>query len=67
VLLIDGVHKLVDVVIANPTQDDLVSWAIISHRVITIVVIQANDGLYQDRFLVDMFLLLIVEVFKCLH
>jgi hypothetical protein len=33
VLLVDGVHMLVDVVIADPTQVDLVSHAIFFHEV----------------------------------
>jgi hypothetical protein len=31
------------------------------------VVIQAKEGLYQDRCLVNLFFLLVIEIFKCLH
>ncbi len=57
-LLIDGVHMLV---IVNLTQVDLVLW------VVVIVTTQAKDGLYCNRFPMDMFLFLIVKVFECLH
>jgi len=43
VLSIDGVGTLPNVVIANPTQVDLVSWAVISCEVIVTVVAQVKD------------------------
>jgi hypothetical protein len=67
VLLINGVHTLVDVVIVDPTQVDLISWATISCGVATLVVTQANDGFYWDRFSTDIFFPLVVKVFRCLH
>ncbi len=42
-LSIDGVHTLVDVVIIEPTQTGLVSWATFSHGVVAIVAAQAKD------------------------
>jgi hypothetical protein len=41
---------LVNVVIANPTQIDLVSQATLSHGVVMTIVIQAKDGLYRNQF-----------------
>ncbi len=66
-LLIGGVRTLANVVIVNPTQVDLVSWDVISHGVATIVVLQEKDGFYHDRFPTDMFILLTIKVFRCLH
>jgi hypothetical protein len=46
VLLVDGVHTLTNVVIANPTQVDLVSQVALFHGVAMIVAAQVKDGLY---------------------
>jgi hypothetical protein len=48
VLLIDGVYTLANVVIANPTQVDLVSEVVISCEVIVIVVVQVKDDFYHN-------------------
>ncbi len=66
-LSINGVHTLAYVVITNPIRVDLVSWAVFFHGVTTTIAIQAKDGLYCNRFPMDMFLYLVVEVFGCLH
>jgi len=58
---------MVNIVIADPTQVDLVSWIVLSCGVAAIVTVQAKEGFYHDQFLVDMFFLLDVEVFGCLH
>jgi len=67
VLLVDGVHTLVNIVIADPTQVDLVSRIVFSCGVVAIAEVQAKEGFYRYQFLLDMFLLLDVEVFGCLH
>jgi hypothetical protein len=67
VLLVDGVCTLLNVVIANPTQVDLMLCAALSRGVATIVVTQAKNGLYYDQFLSNMFFTLDIEVFRCLH
>jgi hypothetical protein len=61
VLSVDGVHTLVEVVIIDITRVDCF-WG-----VVTIITALAKDGFYHDRFPMDMFLRLMVEVFKCLH
>jgi len=66
VLLVDDVYTLTDVVIGDSTRIDLISWTIIFHGVVAIVATQASDDIYHDQLLVDMFLLLVVKVFKCL-
>jgi hypothetical protein len=58
---------LIDVIIVNPTQVDLISLVVLSHGVVVIVVSQAKDGFYYDRFLVDLLFPLVVEIFGCLH
>ncbi len=67
VLLVDNVYTLVDVVIVNPIRIDLVLEVVFSHGVVTIVVVEVKDDFYCNRFPMDMFVLLVVEVFGCLH
>jgi hypothetical protein len=67
VLSVDGVHTLVEVVIIDITRVDLVSQVACFGGVMTIITALAKDGFYHDRFPMDMFLCLTVEVFKCLH
>ncbi len=70
-LLINIVHALVNVVIANSTRIDLVSQATLSHGVVVTITIQAKDGLYRDQFPTTCFSLSLwkfqLEVFGCLH
>jgi len=67
VLSIDGIHTLVNVVIANPTQIDFgiigssFSWVVMT------LVAQVKEGLYRDHYLVDMFLPFVIKVFGSLH
>jgi hypothetical protein len=65
-LLVYGVCIFVDV-IANPTWVDLVSWVVLSCGVAMIIMVHVKDGLYRNRFPMDMFILLMIEVFKSLH
>ncbi len=67
VLSIDGVRMLAYIIIIDPTSDDLVLRATFSYKVIVIVATQVKDALCHDRFLMDMFLPLVVEDFRCLH
>ncbi len=66
-LLIDGVYTLVNFVIVKTTQVDLVLRAIISCGVIVIFAAQVKDDSYHDRFMTNMFLPRVVDVFECLH
>ncbi len=63
----DGICTLGDVVIVDPTRADLVSWAALSHKVVTIMVAHVKEGFYHDCYLTDVFLPLVIEVFGCLH
>jgi hypothetical protein len=67
VLSIDGVRTLANVVIIDPIRVDLASRIVLSHGIVVTVVAQAKDGFYRDRFPTNMFLLLAIEVFECLH
>jgi hypothetical protein len=66
-LLIDDIHTLIDVVIANPTQADLVSWMALSHGVVVTLVAQVKEGLYHDCHSTYVFFPLAIEVFGCFH
>jgi hypothetical protein len=63
VLLVDGVHTLIDVIIADRVQVDLVSRVVFFCGVATIVVVQVKDDFYCDRFSIDMFSPLIMDVY----
>ncbi len=65
-LLVNGVHMFANV-IADPTHVGLVLQVVISHGVVMTVANQAGDGLYRNQFPLGMFILLAMEVFKCLH
>jgi hypothetical protein len=54
-------------VIANPIHVGLVSQVVLSHGVVATIAVQVEDGLYHNRFPLGMFILLVMEVFKCLH
>jgi len=58
VLLVNGVCTLANVVIANPTQVDLVSRAIFFHGVTMIVVTQAKEWFLSQLVLSE-------HVFPC--
>jgi hypothetical protein len=60
-----GKHS--DIVFTNLTRVDLVLWIVISHGVVMTIATQAKEKIYHNQFLMDMFILLIIEVFKCLH
>ncbi len=63
-LLVNGVHTLINVVIVDLIQIDLVSQ-VLFHEVATTIAAQSKDGLYCDRFSTKMFIFVIV--FRCLH
>jgi hypothetical protein len=58
---------LANVVIIDPIRIDLDSWATLSRGVVMIAIVQAKDGFYCNWFLTNIFLLLSIEVFECLH
>jgi hypothetical protein len=55
-LSIEDIHTLADVVIAKPTQADLISCVISSCGVAMTMVAHAKEGFYHNRHLVDVFL-----------
>jgi hypothetical protein len=64
VLLVDGVRMLVDNVITNPTRINLISRVALFHGVVAIIATQEKNDLYRDRFMVDMFSPLPIELFN---
>ncbi len=66
-LSVDGVHTLVEVVMIDMSRINMVSRVACFWGVVTIIAALTKDGLYHDRFPMDMFLRLAVEVFECLH
>ncbi len=50
-LLVNGVHMLINIVIVNPTQVDLVSKATISCEVVVTVTVQMKDNFYHDHWI----------------
>jgi hypothetical protein len=67
VLSVEDIHILVDVVIAKPTQVNLISCVISSCKVVVTMVAHAKEGFYHNQHLVDAFLPLAIYVFGCLH
>jgi len=66
VLLVDGTCTLADVIIVDPIQAYLVSWASLFHGVMVTLMAQVK-GLYYDRYPMHVFFLLAIESFECLH
>lgn len=66
-LLVYAIHMLANVFIVDPIWVDLVLCTTLFQRVAMMMVAQAKEGFYRDRYHVDLFSLLAVEVFGCLH
>ncbi len=64
-LSINCAYTLANVVIVDPILIYLVSWVFFSCGVVAIIVVQAKDRLYYNRFQIDMFLPLAIKVFGC--
>ncbi len=62
-LSMDGIWMLVDIIIIDPIRTNLVSQAILFHGVIVTIATQAKDGLCGDRYPMNQFLPLAIEVF----
>jgi hypothetical protein len=64
---VDDICILTDVIIANPTQTNLVSQVALFRGVVVAVVAQVKEGLYYEHYPLNMFFLLAIKVFGCLH
>jgi hypothetical protein len=64
---VDGIHILVNVIIADPTQVDLVSQATLCHGVVAAMVAQVKEGIYYNHYPLNVFFLLVIKVFGCFH
>jgi hypothetical protein len=58
---------LIDVVITNPIQANLVSWATFSYGVVVAMVAQMKEGFSCNYYPTKEFLFFAIEVFGCLH
>jgi hypothetical protein len=67
VISMDGVRMLINVIIANLIQVDLVLCVVLFCKVGATIAAQAKHDLYYDRYSTNMFLFLLIEVFKFLH
>jgi hypothetical protein len=63
----DGIRTIVGVVIANPTQADLLHQFYTTRRFVPFEVIQAKERSYPDQHPIGQFLPLVIEVFGCLN
>ncbi len=63
----DGIHTLVKIVIADPTQMDLLPRSCATQGFVASDVAQVKEWSYHDQHLVDQFLPFAMEVFGCLH
>jgi hypothetical protein len=61
-ILANGVPTLVDIVITNPIPANLVSHAILSHGVATIVASWVKDDFYCNQYSMNMFIFLAIKV-----
>jgi hypothetical protein len=66
-LHVDGSTQLPDVVNVDSIWVDLVLWLVIFRGIATTIAAYMNDGFYCNRFMSNMFFLLIVELFEYLH
>jgi hypothetical protein len=67
VLLVDGIHTLVDVIIIDPVQAYLVLCVVSFCEVVATMAIQAKERLYHNWHITNAFFPLTMEVFDCLH
>jgi hypothetical protein len=63
----DGIHTLVNVVIANPTWVDLLHQSYATKKFVTFEIIQVKEKSYHDWHPIDHFLILTIEMFGCLN
>jgi hypothetical protein len=67
VLTKNGIWTLANIVIADPTQADLLPRSCTIQGLTTFDITQAKEKNYHNRHLIDQFLYLAIEVFGCLH
>jgi hypothetical protein len=67
VLTKDDIHTLADVVIADPTQIDLLLESCVIQGYVAFDAVQAKERNYCNQHPTDQFLPLAIEVFDCLH
>jgi hypothetical protein len=63
----DGIRTLIDFLIDDLMWVDLVPQFYATQRFVVFKVVEAKEQNYHDWHLIDQFVLLVVEVFGCLH
>jgi hypothetical protein len=63
----DGIHTLVDVVIANPTRINLLPQSCVTQGFVTFDATQDKERSYCNQHPINQFLPLTIKVFSCLH
>jgi hypothetical protein len=53
VVLVDGVQTLVNTIITNSIRIHLVLLVVLFCEVVVTIAVEARDGLYHDRYLMD--------------
>jgi uncharacterized membrane protein len=66
VLTTNGTHTLVDIINANPTHANFVSQTAFSQGMATTIIVQAKVVSYCDQHFKDDFILLTIEIIRCL-
>ncbi len=64
---VDNIRILINVMIVDPILNGLDFVCCIVSRMATTMVAQAKKRFYQNQYLADLFILLIIEVFGCLN
>jgi hypothetical protein len=62
-----GIRTLANVVIIDPTRVDLLPRSCVIQRFVASDAVQAKEKSYHNQHSTDQFLLLVIEVFGCLH
>jgi hypothetical protein len=63
----DGIHTLIDVVIANLIRADLFPQSCVTQRFVVFYVVQTKKQNYHDQHPANQFFPLTMEIFGCLH
>jgi hypothetical protein len=66
-LITNEICTIDEVVIADSTRLDLFPWFCTIQRFATCNAIQIKERSYHDQHPIDKFLILMIEVFECLH
>jgi len=63
----DGIHTLIDIVIADLIRVDLFPQSCVTQRFVVFYVVQTKEQNYHDQHPANQFFPLTMEIFGCLH